>query len=244
VLAVHPTARDPRTGQPHVLLATQAFGRGHTAILTTDGLWRWKMSEPSESRVVETFWQQLLLAIGRRTEPEHLHFVNAPAQVKVDEAVTLRLGGLYANQEPAVVAKMPDGRGLKFAPVATGDPASPWRINWKPSQAGSWEFVAGVEGDLRTYFFTTAAAEPTGELAHTAPAMDALRTLAAATGGLLLTDKPPLTWRTDSRSAQEKKMNPIVVETRRKRWNTWTVLGVAFGAFALEMILRRVWKML
>jgi hypothetical protein len=244
VLAIHPTARDPKTGQPHILLATQSFGKGRTAILTTDGLWRWKLSEPSDSNVVSTFWQQLVLAMGRRAEREHIHFVNTPAQVKVDEVVALRLGGVEAAQQPAVIARMPDGRGLKFALVATGDAEAPWRINWKPSQPGSWEFAAGVEGDYRTFFFTTAVAEPTGELAHTPTATDSLRKLAAATGGLLLTDKPPLAWRTDSRSAHERKMEPIVAETRRKRWNTWTVLGLAFGAYALEMILRRLWKLL
>jgi hypothetical protein len=244
VLAVHPTARDRTTGQPHILLATQTFGRGHTAILTTDGLWRWKLREPSDSRVVETFWQQLLLAIGRRGEQEHIHFVNMPAQVKVGEVVTLRLAGVDVGALPAVVARLPDGRGAKIAPSPTGDPAAPWRITWEPSQAGSWEFVAGVEGDLRTYFFTTAVEEPTGELARTPTAVEALRTLAASTGGLLLTDKPPFAWRTDTRSEQQTKIVPIVTETRHLRWNNWAVLWVAFGAFALEMILRRFWKLL
>jgi len=148
VLAVHPTVRAPDTGQPYILLATQTFGRGHTAILTTDGLWRWKMSEPSDARVVETFWQQLLLAIGRRAEREHIHFVNVPAQVKVGEVVSLRLAGVAADTAPVVVAKLPDGRGARVTPTPTGDAAAPWRINWKPSLPGSWEFVAAVEGDV------------------------------------------------------------------------------------------------
>jgi hypothetical protein len=244
VLAVHPTARAPDTGQSYILLATQTFGRGHTAILTTDGLWRWKMSEPSDARVVETFWQQLLLAIGRRTEREHIHFVNMPAQVKVGEVVALRLAGVAADTTPVVVAKLPDGRGARITPTSTGDAAAPWRINWKPSQPGPWEFVAAVEGDVRTYFFTTAVTDPTGELARTPTAVDALRALAASTGGLLLADKLPFAWRTDTKSEQSTKAEPIVTETRHLLWNNWTLLWVALGAFSLELILRRLWKLL
>ena len=50
-------------GPPRVLLARQQFGAGFTAALTTDLLWRWKMSLPSNSRAAETFWQQLLLSL-------------------------------------------------------------------------------------------------------------------------------------------------------------------------------------
>ena len=48
----------------HILLARQQIGEGFTAVLATDLLWRWKMSLPSGSHAVETFWQQLLLSLA------------------------------------------------------------------------------------------------------------------------------------------------------------------------------------
>ena len=167
-----------------------------------------------------------------------------PAQVKVGEVVTLRLAGVPADTPPEVVAKLPDRRGARVTPSPTGDPAAPWRITWKPSQPGTWEFSAAVEGDLRTYFFTTAVTDPIGELARTPTAVEALRALAASTGGLLLTDRLPYAWRTDTKSEPPKLAGPITTETRHLRWNNWTVLGVALGACGLEMILRRLWKLL
>ena len=71
VLAVKGGRVRRTAGPPRVLLARQPFGAGFTAALTTDLLWRWKMSLPSSSRAPETFWQQLLLSLaaaaGRRT---------------------------------------------------------------------------------------------------------------------------------------------------------------------------------
>ena len=51
-------------GTPEVLLARQQFGNGFAAALTTDLLWRWKLSLPSSSHAVEKFWQQLLLSLA------------------------------------------------------------------------------------------------------------------------------------------------------------------------------------
>jgi hypothetical protein len=243
VLAVHPTERDPGTGQPYVLLATQAFGRGRVAVLTTDGLWRWKLKEPSDSLAVETFWQQLLLAIGRRNEAEHIHFVDQPPHVGVGEIIALRIGGVDARKQPIVTVKSPEGRLAQYPASATGDPAAPWRVRWKPTIVGSWEFEAAVEGDYPTFFFTTAVGQPTGELARVPTAIEPLRALASSTGGLLLVDKPPLAWRTEMLTDRKVTLEPIVFEKRHLRWNTWTLLGAAFAALALEMVLRRFWKM-
>lgn len=244
LLAIHPTERDPRTGQPYVLLATQTFGFGRTAILTTDGLWRWKLSEPSEKRVVETFWQQLVLSLGRRVVTEHIRFVDQPAQVRLGEAVSVRLAGVDAAHKPIITAVAPDGRGGVIEPKPTGDPKTPWVIRWNPNMAGPWEFRAAVEGDLPASWFTEVATTAVGERARVPTAIDSMRTLAAATGGLVLADQLPLAWRTEQKTEQKIALKPIVTERKNLRWNNWLMLSIAFGAYALELVLRRVWKML
>lgn len=244
VLAVHPTSRDPSTGCRHILLATQTFGQGRTAILATDGLWRWKLSEPSGKRVVETFWQQLILTLGRRTVTEHLRFVDQPAQVKLGERVTVRLGGVDALNKPVITALAPDGRSGAIEPKQTGEPKASWAIKWNPDIAGQWEFKAEVEGDSPASWFTEVVNTAVGESARVPTAIDSLRTLAAATGGLLLVDQLPLAWRMERKTEQKIALKPIVTEQRHLRWNNWLVLGIAFGAYALELILRRLWKML
>jgi uncharacterized membrane protein len=42
------------------LLATQAYGRGHVAMLATGGTWRWRMWQESTDTSHATFWQQLM----------------------------------------------------------------------------------------------------------------------------------------------------------------------------------------
>ena len=81
-------------GTPDILLARQQFGNGFAAAMTTDLLWRWKLSQPSSSHVVEKFWQQLLLSLSPATG-EGLRVVkltlspsvNAPALFSVNAEI-------------------------------------------------------------------------------------------------------------------------------------------------------------
>jgi hypothetical protein len=240
-LAVHPSARDA-AGNSHVLLAMQTFGLGRGAILTTDTLWRWKLDEPSESRAIETFWQQLILAVGRVSEKGSLRFTQAPVHVRVGEAVTLRLGGVTSDKVPAVVARSPDGRNVALTVTTGTDAESPWSVEWTPDRVGGWEVNANLPDSNRASVFATAVAEVTGELARTVPALDTLRSLAGETGGTVLQQEPPAAWRPEAK--KEAEVDVIVSERRHPLWNTWTVLCFALGFYAAELLLRRLWKLL
>jgi hypothetical protein len=241
-LAVHPTSRDPRTGTPHVLLATETFGRGRTVLLATDALWRWKMSVSSESHVVEKFWQQLILAVGRRAAPETLRFTNAPAQLRVGQAITLRLGGATSEKPPVVAVKSPKGAATPLKVTTGPDADAPWSVEWTPDEPGAWEVAAVIEGAFRAQNFPSVVAEVTGELARTPPALEALRALAGETGGALLTQEAPAAWRREN--AKEKPPERVETERRFLKWNTWHMLWVALGFYAAELVLRRLWKLL
>lgn len=242
VLAVHPTARDGASGNPLILLATQTFGLGRSAILASDSLWRWKLDEPSESRAVETFWQQLLLAIGRKRETASLRFANAPAQVRLGQPVTLRIGGVKSDKLPVVLATDAGGRRLALDVKLTPEAEAPWSVEWTPDRAGSWEVLAGLDGAYRASIFPSVTIEAAGELARTVPALDAMRALAGETGGALLTQEPPAAWRTETR--KEKAPETVVSERKLPRWNTWSLLALALGIYAVELGLRRRWKLL
>jgi uncharacterized membrane protein len=238
VLAVHPTALDPESRQPRILLATQTFGRGRTALLTTDGLWRWKLSQPSAQREVETFWQQLMLWLGQGRE-RGVRFVNAPAQVPINDTVTVRLSGLTPLLRPEIRAIAPDGRTTVIIAQATNDSESPWEFSWTPALPGAWELNVSAAGAPPVRIFPFATSQPTGELAQVPPALDTLRVLAATTGGALLTTEPPSAWR-----AAKDAPATLLGERRQPRWDVWPVLLIAFCAYALELILRRRWKLL
>ncbi len=42
------------------LLLTENYGAGRTALMATQGTWRWQMQQPVEDKAHEMFWQQLL----------------------------------------------------------------------------------------------------------------------------------------------------------------------------------------
>jgi uncharacterized membrane protein len=56
VLAVHPLHRSE---SPRIVLATQRFGRGRTAILATGTTWLWQMRREHTDMTHERFWRQL-----------------------------------------------------------------------------------------------------------------------------------------------------------------------------------------
>ncbi len=82
----------------------------------------------------------------------------------------------------------------------------------------------------------------TGELAQTPPAIDVLRTLAADTGGALLSQESPASWR--AATDKEKTPEPVVTERRFALWDRWDMLWLALGCFAAELVLRRLFRLL
>ena len=238
ILAVHPTEHDPVNGHPYILLATQPFGRGRTAVLTTDGLWRWKLNEPSTSHIVETFWQQLLLWLGQG-HARGVHFADAPAQVAVGEQIPLRLAGGSSTHPPVVTAITPDGRSQTMSVQPSGDPDAPWTFTWTAQTPGAWQLQAVGDDGSPAKIFLFAVNQARGELAQTLPALDQMRAIADATGGALLDESAPSSWQT------EEQIAPTVVnEQRTLLWNRWPILTLAFTAFALELCLRRRWRLL
>jgi len=238
ILAIHPTDRDPANGRPYILLATQPFGRGRTAVLTTDGLWRWKLNEPSSSHVVETFWQQLLLWLGQG-HSHGVHFSDAPAEVAVGEQLPLRIAGGSAIHPPVVTVIPPTGATQTLSVQPTGDPDAPWTFTWTAATPGAWQLQAVGDDGAPAKIFLFAVNQARGELAQTLPALDQMRAIADATAGALLDESTPSSWQT-----QEQIAPTVVNEQRTLLWNRWPVLALAFTAFALELCLRRRWRLL
>lgn len=46
-------------GRKSILLATQRYGAGRSAVLATDPLWHWRLSMPSDNRDFSIFWENL-----------------------------------------------------------------------------------------------------------------------------------------------------------------------------------------
>ncbi|HRE79632.1 MAG TPA: hypothetical protein PLN52_01230, partial [Opitutaceae bacterium] len=242
ILAIHPTLRDPQSGQPYILAATQVFGRGRCTVLTTDSLWKWKMREPSQSSQVATFWQQLLSAYSRRSDPPALHFIRPPATVVQGTRQQLTLTSSAPEPAPRVIARNPENREIVLTTSAdSANPAS-WTVEWPADQAGMWQIIASQQGSIRAFIFPDVTPRVTGELADVPPDREHLSHLATQTGGALLDHTIPLQWIHETKPDHPSQQ---VTQTRTEfLWNTPFFLSLAVSCYLLELTLRRRWRLL
>jgi hypothetical protein len=172
-----------------------------------------------------------------------MRFLNVPAQASIGQTTNIRIGGIGAEIPPEVTIKSPGGRTVSLTPLPTGDPDARWSVAWTPDQAGNWEMTGRLRGAYGASAFAEVIAGVTGELARSAPAIEALGALAGETGGKLLNLEPPTAWLPDAQK-EETKGGPVVTERRTPLWNSWTMLLVALSFYAAELVFRRLFKLL
>ena len=237
ILAIHPTDKGP--GGPRILLATESFGRGLSAVLTTDSLWQWKLSLPNTSRDYETFWQQLLLFLAKGPL-EEMRFDHIASQYPIQKEVHLKLVGAQGSSPPSVTATSPSGKKLTLLTQATGE-AGHWRVPFLPDEAGGWQLLASDEKGTETRAHLRAVASlQSQELSNMPPDLDRLRLLATATGGEMILPGTPPPWI----ARTEPDLPDLHAEKRRLLWNNWLLLTLCLGIYTAELIWRRRWKLL
>ena len=217
---------------PVVLLARQQFGNGFTAALTTDLLWRWKLSLPSDSHAVEKFWQQLLLSLAPATG-QGMQVVKLTPSPAVNAAV---LFSANTENAPVFEAISPAGQRwrLSVTDAATVDGPA-WQASFKPTTTGRWE-VSATDTDGRQ----AQVAFPVGrkpEMPNLPPDLAGMKQLAELTGGALVQDT------TDFQMPMEPAAKPRA-KAPVPLWDSSLLLLIMLGMYATELIARRRWKLL
>ena len=227
---------------PRVLLARQPFGGGFTAALTTDLLWRWKMSLPSTSRAAETFWQQLLLSLAP-PPGTGLRLVKLTEKPSVNSGARFRVEGPTSMAAaPAVQAVSPTGQSTPLALHA--DPApdadrSVWTTDLTPNVAGRWEVRAtDPNRNFARMTFFVSEKPAAAENFDLPPDLEGLRQLAQSTGGALIGDEPIFQDRVAStpEGSQPRRVQPL--------WNSGWLLGLMLALYGTELIVRRLHRLL
>jgi hypothetical protein len=238
VLAVHPDDHSAAGGKPRVLLARQVFGAGSSAVLATDLLWRWKMSVPSESRVVETFWQQFMLLLTRTTTGQGLRLVkdsSAPAQA--GRAVSVQVESAAGNP-PKVEVVSPTGAKSALAFDSQGGNLA-GKVTFTPDTEGRWELTAtDAAGNFARITIPVGARKTQVESLDDPVDVESLRKLAEATGGALVENT--------TAAIQPRIETPQLPETKRARplWDTQWLIAALLGIYGVELVLRRIAKLL
>jgi hypothetical protein len=224
-------------GAPDVLLARQQFGGGFAAALTTDLLWRWKLSLPSGNHAVEKFWQQLLLSLApgageglRLTRQTESPAVNAPAVFSVITA---------GENPPRMEAVSPAGNVQRLSLSDTANANGPgWQTAFTPATSGRWEIRAtDAGGHAARLVFPVGEKSSSAELMNLPADLAGMRQLAESTGGALVDGT------TRFQTSQETSLRPMA-KLPEPLWNSGFLLLVALGLYATELSLRRYWKLL
>lgn len=235
VLAVHPTDVVPGTNAKRILLARQPYGKGFTAVLTTDLLWRWRMSLPSANRAPDRFWQQLLLSMAP-AEGRGLRIARLSDGV-AGQPVRLRVEG--CEQPPKALATGPKGDAAAAVTFtkSTEEPGV-WLGQFTPDAEGRWAAAATDPdgGASATITLPVRGAGQKLEASNLPPDLDGMRRLAEASGGALLGREPVFRKTSVELPALPPTITPL--------WNSGILLLVLLGFYATELCLRRWMKLL
>ncbi|MGO8766873.1 MAG: hypothetical protein ACLQSR_17280 [Limisphaerales bacterium] len=222
-------------GAPEVLLARQQFGNGFTAALTTDLLWRWKLSLPSSSHAVEEFWQQLLLSLAPATG-EGLRVVKLTPLPVANSPALFAVNG---DKSPTLEAVSPTGahQQLMVTDATTADGPA-WQTSFIPTTTGRWEVRAtDAAGRQARVMFTVGKKPVSAELLNLPTDLAGMKQMAESTGGALVQEAA------DFQPAMETTVTPPP-KTPEPLWNSGLLLLVMLGLYASELITRRCYKLL
>ncbi|MFT3867788.1 MAG: hypothetical protein QM715_04750 [Nibricoccus sp.] len=241
VLARHPSETSPAGGDGSraILLAMQRYGRGQSAVLTSDALWRWKLNEESSAKGAEKFWRHLFAWLGR-DRIRDLVFDHAPLSTEIGQDVVLRLVGggsapihvysVFGGQVPVEIPRVMEG----------GETLS---YRWRPSGAGEWELRAIEEnGRVARHWMRVqdTGNGPAGENSNSAVDEVLMAKLAERTGGVVLNETVPEQWI----APREPAAPEIVSERTTQLWHRRWVLALLIGCYGVELLLRRRWFLL
>lgn len=239
VLARHPRDLSPEGGDEGraILLALQRYGRGQSAVLTSDALWRWKLNQASTEHGAEKFWRHLFSWLGR-DRVRDLTFDHAPLTAAVGQEISLHLLGAGTlpiqleagtnQQKPATIMAYTDAKGVCV-------------YRWRPPSAGDWELVASEEnGRVAKHWLRVLGEVASGEASGVPVDEVLMARLAERTGGAVLDDTAPEQWVTPRGSLQPE----IISEQFVQLWHHRYVLAALVTVYALELLLRRRWYLL
>ena len=220
---------------PEVLLARQQFGNGIAVAMTTDLLWRWKLSLPSTSHTVEKFWQQLLLSVapGSGQGFRVMKLTSSPA------ANSPILFSANSEKAPVFEAVSPGGARQRLTATDTASTnGAAWQTSFTPTTTGRWELRAtDASGRQAHLMFPVGERPASAELLNLPADLAGMRQLAESTGGALVQDAADFQLPVEPAGAPPAK-------TPEPLWNSSVLLALMLGAYATELIARRWCKLL
>lgn len=228
VLAVY---QDGKKGD-QVLFAVQRFGRGRSAVLATDPLWRWKLSLPSHLHDSELFWNNLLGWLGNSGKLDGAAWHLSNRYLAAGETLHVTLTG--AAESPPVSQLIHDGTSQELR-LPQADANGVQKFQLAPHLAGHYTLSLK---ELTTEFTVTTFTTDR-ELDAAAPDPALLKRLGSVPGARFCPPGTPIDLSAECSSiveySKQKRVEPL--------WPHGRYLWMLLGLWGLTLILRRIWRM-
>jgi uncharacterized membrane protein len=232
-------------GHKMPLLITENYGRGRTAVLASEGTWRWQMNLPVGDRTYKDFWQQLLRWLVADTPGPVV--ASVPSSVLYDDgrvqfSAEVRDKSYQPLPDAQVEAHVLGPGGIAAAVLLTQDPNVPgvFQGEFTAEKSGSYTSeVVAKRGDeeIGRDVLAFQRVDGVAENFHTGQNRELLEKLATETGGRY--------WQPQQLSSlpSEISYSDAGITTRETKdlWNMPIVFLLILGLCSAEWLLRRKW---
>ena len=236
------TSAFKKDGKGHPVLAVQNYGRGRSAVMCSDGLWRWKLSMPSGDNSYDIFWQNLLLwlSAGNAVHPVWaLDSCIFPSDKPAALSFKIPAGSPVAPEDLKFAAERKGGQGKQFfemksasGRLLTGE------FKGEPGAAYALKAMKGNEviAEAMINFQSPAGG---GEMENLYPDLKTLAELSRASGYELVPDENGIDWNKLLPAVETKKIS----SAQNSLWHKTWIFLILLAAFIAELILRRILKL-
>lgn len=247
VLLRHPSDKNAQSGENYPLMVLGYFPAGRTLFLGVDSTYRWRYRYGD--RYLDTFWRNSIrwLALGRLKSGDRRYRIESSrSSYDIEDRVQLEVRVLdedfRPSEEPsqAVGWSGPDGVEHELELARESDRPGVYRGGLELDRPGvyrAWVLgrVAGRSQRVSATEFEVVL--PSRENQDPAPDPEALRALAAKTGGVFLELSKGRALAAQFPGGEERR-EPISSRLE-DAWDGWHTLLLALGLLGLEWILRK-----
>lgn len=243
----HPSEEGPRGRR--ILMASQRFGAGLSAVICVQNLWRWRLAKDSDPQHFDRFWRQLLRFLGEASRQEvSVHLADQDLRPQMDVQIAVekkptatdapgvkqKYSMRVANEEKQVVSdqilELVPGRALN--------------TSFRAEKAGLYAITVEDAQKKPAASRTVEIRDFNLEFRDTARNMESLRQWASLSDGLALKmEECPsgetLVAQIKQKVEQSRRAKPL---RRPAGVNGW-LLALVAGCLDCEWMLRKKWRL-
>jgi uncharacterized membrane protein len=247
VWLVHPS-QSGEVGR-RILMASQRYGAGQSAVLCLQNFWRWRLAKESDPQQFDRFWRQLFRWLGQAGRSNiSIQFADQELRPgrEIEVFLERKAGALEGETNRQFLLEVQDrGKHIVYTEGIELPPSQRVSCRFRAQQPDL--YTVNVANSARAVIATRPVEirEIDLELERTARNMDALNQWAAVSDGLAFkVEECPQT--TDLVARIKEKVEDVRRSQQVRRalgLNGWT-LGVILAALSGEWLLRKRWELI